>query len=342
MEALIFHGPRSVAYGEAPDPALRPGHMRLRVAACGICGTDLHVYKGMPASWPVPGIRGHEIAGVVESTGEDVEGFVVGDRVVVQPLVFCGRCPACARGETNLCSNMYLIGGEEPGGFAGLVTVPARSLFHVPNGLSLAHAALTETLATPVHALASHFHGFVRSVAVLGAGTQGLLALQLARHLGARDLIISDVVPHRLALAEKLGATRVVDARNEDPVAVAKEISGGAGVDLVIEAAGISASRQQTVAMLRAGGTGVFLALGAQTSGLDFMMVVPRELHLHGTQCYTNADFATAIGLLAEGVIDADAMVTARPLAEGPSTFETLATDPGALVKVVLEPETAA
>jgi 2-desacetyl-2-hydroxyethyl bacteriochlorophyllide A dehydrogenase len=338
MNALIFNGPRQVSYAAAERPAAKPGHVVVRVRGCGICGTDMHVYKGMPASWPVPGVRGHEIAGVIDSLGEGVDGLAAGDRVVVQPLVFCGRCSACRRGETNLCSNMYLIGGEVSGGFADYVAAPATSVFRVPNGLALEHAALAETLATPVHALQAHFRGFVGSVVVLGAGAQGLLTLQLARLLGAKNVLVSDVAPTRLQLARALGATHIVDARSTDVVAAAREMSGGEGVDLVVDAAGLAVNRQQTVSMLRAGGTGIFLALGPNEAPISFGTLVPRELHLHGTQCYTNADFARAIELLASGDVAAAPLVDVMPLAEGPAAFETLATDPGKHIKIVLQP----
>jgi L-iditol 2-dehydrogenase/L-gulonate 5-dehydrogenase len=339
MNALIFNGPRKVEYGVSQRPEIRPDHVVVRVGGCGICGTDLHVYKGMPATWPVPGVRGHEIAGIVESVGHEVETVTPGDKVVVQPLVFCGSCTACQRGETNLCSRMYLVGGEVPGGFAEYVAAPATSIFHIPGGLSLEHASLAETLATPVRALETHYRGFMRSVAILGAGAQGLLTLQLTRLLGARSVLVSDVVPSRLSLARSLGATHVVDARETDPVAAAREMSGGEGVDLVIDAAGLAVNRQQTVAMLRAGGTGIFLALGPSSAPIEFSTLVPRELHLHGTQCYTNADFARAIELLASGEVRAAPIVDVMALSDGPAAFELLATNPGDHIKIVLRPQ---
>ena len=129
MKALISRGPRHVEFGDWEEPRISPGQALIEVAACGICGTDLHVYNGLPAAWPVPGIRGHEFAGKVIARAQDVDGFQEGDRVVVQPLVYCGECRFCRAGQSNLCANQYLIGGEQPGGFAERVAVPASSLF---------------------------------------------------------------------------------------------------------------------------------------------------------------------------------------------------------------------
>lgn len=338
MKALVFYGPRQLKYEEVPDPTLRPGHVLLEVVACGICGTDLHVYQGMPATWPVPGVRGHEFVGTVIEAAADVDGVAPGDRVVVQPLVFCGRCAACARGETNLCSNMYLIGGEQPGGFAERTVVPASAVFKLPDHLFFEHAALVETLATPVHAFNRYLCGLPASIAIIGAGTQGLLATQLARLAGTKHILVVDVVEHRIDMARRLGATVAVNSREVDPIAIAQELTGGEGIDWALEAAGKPVSRQQALAMLRAGGTTVFLALGAEPTTVDFMALVPRELHLHGTQCYTNADFARAITLLADGDINAEPLITCAPLFYGPEAFESLLTKPGDKIKVVLQP----
>ena len=338
MAALVFRGPRDVAFETVERPAPRPGHVLLRVSGCGICGTDMHVYNGMPAPWPVPGVRGHEIAGAVEELGADVDGLSTGDRVVVQPLVSCSECSACRRGETNLCARAYLIGGETAGGFADFVEVPATAAFALPHGLPLEHAALAETLASPVHAFEKHARGLVRSAAILGAGAQGLLSLQMALSFGIKSILVSDVLPARLDIATQLGATRTVNANDADPVAAALEISGGEGVDLVIDAAGLAINRQQTVEMLRAGGTGIFLALGPGRAEIEFGRLVTRELHLHGTQCYTNADFAHAIDLLTSGEIAAAPLVGTMPLTRGAEAFEKLATSPADCVKIVLEP----
>ena len=331
-------GPRHVEFGEWEKPTILSGQVLIQVVACGICGTDLHVYKGMPATWPVAGIRGHEIAGDVIAWADDVAGVQEGDRVVVQPLAYCGRCRFCRAGQSNLCANMVLIGGEQPGGFAEQVAVPASALFKLPENLSLKQAALIETLATSVHAFEQNLSGILRSAAVLGAGAQGLFAVQLARLGGAKLIAVSETLPHRLAMAQKLGATHVVNAGCEDAVEAILALTDGEGVDLVIEAAGKAVTRRQATQLLRPGGKAIFLALGAEPSPIDFMSLVPRELHLRGTQCYTDADFSLAIELLASGEIVVDPLITETPLEEGAAAFENLASDPGEMIKVILEP----
>ena len=338
MKSLIAMGPRQLECREWEEPRILPGQVLIQVAACGICGTDLHVYQGMPAAWPVPGIRGHEFAGTVIAWADDVQGFQAGDRVVVQPLLYCGQCRFCRSGHTNLCANLCLIGGEQPGGFAERAAVPASALFEVPENLSLKRAALVETLATSVHAFEQNLSGILRRVAVLGAGAQGLFAVQLARLAGAKLVAVSETVPHRLATALKLGATHAIDAGQENVVEAVLDLTDGEGVDLAVEAAGKAVTRQDATQLLRPGGTAVFLALGAEAAPVDFMTVVPRELHLRGTQCYTDADFALAIELLASGEITVDPLITEMPLEMGTAAFEALTSDPGEMIKVVLEP----
>lgn len=339
MKSLIAMGPRQVAFGDWEQPKILPGQVLIEVAACGICGTDLHVYNGMPASWPLPGVRGHEFAGTVIAWADDVEGFQVGERVVVQPLLYCGRCRFCRAGQTNLCADMVLIGGEQPGGFAERAAVPASSLFKLPQNLSLKRAALVETLATSVHAFEQNLSGILRSVAVLGAGAQGLFAVQLARLAGARLIAVSETIPHRLAMARRLGATQVINAGREDVVECILALTDGEGVDWVIEAAGKAVTRQQATQLLRPGGTAIFLALGAEPTPIDFMSLVPRELHLRGTQCYTDADFALAIELLANEEIICDPLITEMSLEDGAAAFENLASDPGQAIKIILTPK---
>ena len=338
MKSLISRGPRQVEFGDWEEPRILPGQVLIEVAACGICGTDLHVYQGLPAAWPVPGVRGHEFAGTVIASADDVQRFQQGDRVVVQPLVYCGQCRFCRSGQTNLCANLYLIGGEQPGGFAERVAVPASSLFKVPENLSLQQAALVETLATTVHAFEQNLSGILRRVAVLGAGAQGLFAVQLARLAGAKLIAVSETVPHRLAMALKLGATHAINAGQDNVVEAVLDLTDGEGVDLAIEAAGKALTRQNATQLLRPGGTAIFLALGAEPTPIDFMALVPRELHLRGTQCYTDADFALAIELLASGEISVDPLVTGMPLVKGAAAFEALTSDPGEMIKVILEP----
>ena len=338
MKALISRAVGHVEYGDWPEPQLPPGEVLVRVTACGICGTDLHVYRGLPVPWPLPGVRGHELAGTVADVADDVQDFAVGEGVVVQPIVHCGRCRRCRAGLTNLCANGEMIGGKRPGGHAEFVAVPAERLFRVPASLDLAQAALTETLATPVRLFRTHAPALPQTVAIFGGGPQGLLCLQMARRAGASRVAVSEVVPQRRALAEALGATVVIDPLAEDPAARVMAMTEGEGAELVIEAAGNGAARRQALEVVRWGGVAVFVAIGSGLTEVDFNAVSFKEAQLRGSQAYTDADFAVALNLLASGAIDAEAVVSEASLGDGPAMYEALTRAPGELVKVLLRP----
>jgi len=336
MKALVSHGPLQMAYEDWAEPDLPPGHVLVEVDSCGICGSDLHPYRGMPSRRPNPGVWGHEFSGTVVAAGIGADATLVGSTVAVQPLISCGRCPQCQAGHTNVCANAVLIGGPLPGGFAQRVVVPERNAFVLPAGLGLATASLAETLATPVHVFENNVRGLLRSVLVIGAGPQGLLCTQLARLVGAPLIVVADVMPARLDMARQMGATHIVNSREADALETVHELTAGQGVDLVIEAAGQSASRQQAIAAARRAGTVVFLATGREATPIDFTGFVPREVHLRGTQCYTDADFSLALALLASGEVEVASMVTELPLSQGAEAFDRLVNDPGALIKVTL------
>jgi L-iditol 2-dehydrogenase len=341
MKALVNHGARQWTVEEWPEPKLRPGDVLVEVAACGICGTDVHAYRGLSeisGGWPMPGVPGHEISGQVLAWGSDVQGFQIGDRVTVQPLLYCGRCEDCRAGRVNLCPNLEFVGGSLQGGYAERTAVPARGLFKLPEKLDIRHASMAETLATPVHAFNRNVSGLLRNVAVFGAGTQGLLSLQIAQLAGAQSVAITDVVARRLAIAQELGATLAFNAREQDPVEAILNMTGGRGVDLAIEAAGKAISRQQALRVVRPGGMAIFIALGAEQTAIDFMSFVPRELQIRGTQCYNDDDFAMAIELLASKAVNVDPLLTGMPLERGSDAFEMLVSDPSKAIKVILEP----
>jgi len=312
----------------------------VQVAACGVCGSEVHGYLGRSArrNAHLPLIMGHEFTGRVAAVGEWVgEQVRVGERVFVQPLITCRRCQACQSGFANVCPQMALVGIERPGAFAEFVAVPADRVFPLPDSLSDEEGALVETLAIEVHLFRRMAPPLLRSVAVLGAGAQGLFAVQLARLAGATQVMVSDVVPARLALAERLGATLTIRADQEDVVQRIRAQTDGWGVDFAIDAAGAPVTRQQGVAILQPGGTLGVVGLGIGETTLDFIPVVNRELSIRGCYCYSDDDFVRASELIASGQIRVKEMIHIAPLREGVSYIERLAADPGGLTKVVFK-----
>ena len=339
MRALMYLGTRKMEMQEVEEPRVTPGHVVLKVGAASICGSDLHGFLGKSAKRVPPLVMGHEFTGEVVATDRGAEGLSVGDRVTINPILSCGRCEECLRGRTSICPRRTVIGIEHPGAFAGYVSVPAESCFKLPDHVGDLEGSMVESLSNALHIFDRSLHGFIRSVAVIGAGTQGLLALQVARHIGATRIAVTDMVPSRLELASRLGATHVIDVRADDPVEAVIDMTDGQGVDLSVEAVGHTATQEQAVRMLRQGGEAVLLGLGAEAPmGIDGVAMVNRELVVRGSYAYTSLDFAYSLELISTGRIDVATMVVARDLEEGPAIFEKLVDDPGDLIKVALVP----
>jgi len=311
----------------------------IRVRAAGICGSEVEGFLGKSDKRIPPLIMGHEFAGDVEQSGPGVDDSLEGTRVVVEPYLTCGGCDECMQGCENLCPSRQLIGVHRAGGFAEYIAVPRKAVCILPEGLDYVGGSLVEPLAVSVRLFHQNQRGLIRWVAIFGAGAQGLLAMQVARTFGA-DAVISDVNPSRLESAKALGASAVIHAKKEDPVQRIRKITGGKGVDLAVDAAGLSITRQQALASLKKGGTVVCVGLGvdeAQTT-LDFLDVVNKELRIVGTYAYTRWEFLQAMDLLARGKIQRDGWVEEIPLEEGPKAFEELARGEARAAKIVLIP----
>ncbi len=337
MRTLVYLGPNRMELQEAPIPTPRPGEVVVRVGASGVCGSDLHGYLGKSRKRVPPLVMGHEVAGTVASVGEAVRDLVPGAAVTVYPLITCGQCAACRLGDTSLCRSRQVIGIDRPGGYADFVAVPRASVVALPPGMPVFTASLAEPLANAVHLFNRNAGGLVRRIAIFGAGSQGVLALHLANVFKPAVLVSVDIVPARLALARRLGATAAINAQTDDAAGRIRELTGGEGVDLAIEAVGSSATRQAAVASVRSGGRVALLGLGEEITPLPAVDIVNREITIRGSYAYTYDDFVRAVELLGAGLVPVD-WARPYPLEAGPAVFRQLVTDPGDLIKAVLTP----
>jgi threonine dehydrogenase-like Zn-dependent dehydrogenase len=339
MKALDWVAPWKIGLQEKDTPILQGGEVLVRVKAAGICGSDVEGFLGKSDKRVPPLIMGHEFAGDVEQSGPDVDDSLEGTRVVVEPYLSCGKCEECLQGRDNLCPSRQLIGVHRPGGFAEYVAVPQKAVYLLPESLDYVGGSLVEPLAVSVRLFNQNQRGLLKWVAVFGAGAQGLLALQVARNFGA-DTIISDINPARLESAKAIGAAAVIRADKEDPVGRIREITDRRGVDLAIDAAGLSITRQQALASLKGGGTLGCIGLGADEAmtTLNFLDVINKELRIVGTYAYTRWEFLQAMDLLARGKIQGEGWVEEIPLEEGPRAFEELARGEARAAKIVLLP----
>jgi 2-desacetyl-2-hydroxyethyl bacteriochlorophyllide A dehydrogenase len=339
MKSLVYRGPRALALEETERPETLPGEVLLRVEATGICGSDVHGYLGLTGRRIPPMTMGHEFCGTVEEADPDVGGFGPGDRVAVQPVVFCGACSYCREGLTNLCENRRLFGVMSfNGSMAEYLNVPARLLFRMPEGMSPEVGAMVEPTAV-AHRAVSRVGGLVEGATVLivGAGTIGLLLLALVKARRPRLVLVSDLSDSRLRLARELGADVTVNPSREDAVKRAGEHTGGRGVDLSFEAVGAAPTVEQALAALRPRGTCVWVGNSQKMVAVDMQASVTRELTVLGSYIYTRAEFGEALALLGRNQIDVRPIISRTvPLDRGPEMFAALSEPSTELVKVVL------
>jgi 2-desacetyl-2-hydroxyethyl bacteriochlorophyllide A dehydrogenase len=310
MKAAVLHGPRSLRVQAAPAPAPAAGEVLVRVAIAGLCGTDYSIFSGeRPVGYPR--VMGHEFVGRVEAVGPGVTAPRAGDRVAIEPNYSCGACPLCREGNRNLCLRRTAIGIDVDGCFAELVRVPARCCWPAPSGVADEDLMVTEPLAVVVRAVA---RGQVRSgeaTAVVGAGTLGLLAVQVLRAHGARVLAVSRS-GRRLRLAEELGAEAThASAEGRALDDVAREFSHREGVDCVVETAGTAQAAADALTLVRPGGRVVLTGLPHDPTPVRFFSVVRREISIVGSMIYQD-EFTEAMQLVATGRVKTRPLVTHR------------------------------
>jgi L-iditol 2-dehydrogenase len=344
MKALLLAKYGHLEMTELPQPSPGSDEVLVRVAACGICGSDVHGYDGSSGRRIPPIVMGHEAAGVIASVGSEVRTFKEGDRVTFDSTVYCGACGPCQRGEVNLCDHRQVLGvscGDyrRAGAFAEFVSVPARIVFRLPDALSFAEASMLEAVAVAVHAVSLAKISRDTTALVVGAGTIGLLTLQALKAAGCKQVLIADVDDSRLALAETLRATEIMNA-GKDLVAEVLGRTGGAGVDVAIEAVGRNETVNACIDSVRKGGTVVLVGNISPEVTISLQKVVTRQIRLQGS-CASAGEYPQAIEWMASGAIRVKPLITAiAPLEQGPQWFERLHAREPNLMKVVLTPGT--
>ncbi|MBA2277478.1 MAG: zinc-dependent alcohol dehydrogenase family protein [Chloroflexia bacterium] len=306
MKAVVVEKPGIIQIKEVSDPTVGPKDVLVRVAACGICGTDIHIIDGEfpPTTYPI--IPGHEFGGTVLAVGEEVIGVKVGDRVGVDPTLNCGECYFCQRGQGNLCERWNAVGvGSHPGGFAECVAVPERTVYPLPAGMSDATAALIEPISCVVHGFHMLRANVGDSYLIYGTGPMGLQNAQLARFNGARVVALIDINPARLEIARSFGFD-VVGASLDEVREVAPR-----GFDNVIEATGKTKVAELAIdAVIRRGKLLLFgVCPPGEKAAYDAFKIYNQEITILGTMAVLNS-YGPAIDVLAAGAVDTERMVT--------------------------------
>jgi len=343
MKALLLSKPAHLEITELPIPVPGPNEVLVKVAACGICGSDVHGYDGSTGRRIPPIVMGHEAAGAVAQLGRAVAGFSLGDRVTFDSTIYCGECAFCRRGEFNLCNNREVVGVScadyrRAGAFAEFVVVPARVLSRIPESMSFSEAAMLEAVAVALHAVSLAPKPRGSSAVVVGAGMIGLLVLQALRVAGCSHVLVIDLDPSRLKLAEQLGATATARSTDSDLQGRLLDFSNGEGADIAVEAVGTSETVNLAIDSVRKGASVILVGNVAPSVTIPLQKVVTRQLRLQGS-CASAGEYAQAIELVSRGSIRVKPLISAvAPLDEGPEWFARLYAREPNLMKVVLTP----
>ncbi len=336
MLAAFSGGKGKIEIKDAPVPEPGAGEVLLRVRACGICGSDLHFYRGeLPA---LPTISpGHEFAGEVTEVGEGVKGFTPGQRVVVEPIRTCRRCSYCRSGSNHLCPKRVLLGTFASGGLAEYVAVPDYTLYPLPDALDYELAALVEPLAVAVHGLHLVGLSFGERVVILGGGSIGVLSALAARALGAAEVVVTYRYEHQAKAALAAGATRAV--RAEEAAGLARERP-----DVVVETVGGHADTlNQAIGLVRLGGRVSLLGLFTGSVQVNALALMLNEVRVAGGITYCrrgrHSDFDVAMRMIEADPERARGILSHRfPLREADEAFRTAADKSTASVKVQVHP----
>lgn len=324
MKALVYEGPKSVVYRDVDTPQLGPDLQLIRIEAVGICGSDMHAYLGHDERRPAPLILGHEAAGLV------IEGSLAGQRVTINPLVSCGVCPACVAQRENICPAREIISmPPREGAFAQYVQMPEQNLVEVPKEYPLSKAALVEPLAVSWHtaklALEALHPSMEKKALIIGGGAIGVAAALALQAQGVRDVTLTEPnAERRDFIAQHVRATITAQTQDFFPI--------------IIDAVGISASRQLASKHVEAGGVIAHVGLGDNREGLDMRRFTLQEISFIGTYTYTAQDFRDTAQALFEGRLGDLEWIEKRPLSGGAQAFDDLFHNRVAAPKIVLNP----
>jgi L-iditol 2-dehydrogenase len=345
MKAVILENKGALAYQEVPTPEPSAGHLRLKVEAVSICGSDIKRYIDGHRMYPL--ILGHESAGIIERVGDGVSQNYIGKHAAVIPLVPCFECEQCQRGYYSACHNYSFIGSRQSGCFAEFVDLPERNILVLPDDLSFEHAALIEPSTVARHMLALGDFKSGQTAIVMGAGSIGLMIVQWLRILGAQQIIVTDILEENLQIASKIGAHVTL---NPSKVDVGKELKSlvGDGADITLEATGVPQVLEQTLSVTRPRGRVVVAGNQPLDKSLPLMFIenmMRREISIIGCFMSYSAPFpghewTDTVAALLNGGLDMDAIISHRySLSKAPDVFAKIGAHQLAHQKIILNPK---
>ncbi|SDQ16851.1 zinc-dependent alcohol dehydrogenase [Virgibacillus salinus] len=325
MKVLSWNGPKQMDVEERSVPELAKDEVLVKVDVAGICGSEIEGFLGHNSLRVPPLIMGHEFSGHVECLGEEVNGVTKGAKVVVNPLLTCGSCKQCVRGNETQCENRQIIGIHRSGAFAEYVAVPASAVVEVPESIDSYAATLAEPLACCFRAvrraLALHT---VPNVLIYGAGAIGLLSSFVAKELGANHVIVADINEERLQTLNEIGIEHTLNNGEDGFEQELEKIAGDKGIDVLIDAVGFLPTRSQAAKVINPGGVIMNVGLGVNETPLPINDFIRSEITVLGSFCYSRQDFQDAVQLLVNAKVTPDGWTEVRKLEDGQQSFMDL------------------
>ncbi|CAM3987980.1 NAD(P)-dependent alcohol dehydrogenase [Paenibacillus alkaliterrae] len=343
MNAAIMDEPLSIAVKQVEIPVPKHNEALVKVYCIGVCGSDVHYYEhGKIGRYVVkePIVLGHELAGEVVAVGKDVSNLSVGDRVAVEPGVTCGQCDYCKSGRYNLCPDVvFLATPPVNGAWAEYIVMPSAYLFKLPDTMSYEEGALLEPLSVGFHAMQRGKVKPFDRLLITGLGPIGLLAGQAAKLFGVTEIYGTDVVPYRRQLALDMGFTAALDPMNENVGERLAELTGGAGITLIVESSGNARAMADTINLVNRGGRIVFVGLPAtEAVPMDMGQLIDAEIDAYGVFRYANT-YPAAIQALQRSAVDIEKIITHRyALSDIKEAVETARTQKDTSIKVMIYP----
>jgi L-iditol 2-dehydrogenase len=310
MLQAVMTSPGIIEFSEVTVPEIEDNQVLVKIMRIGICGSDIHVYHGKHPYTSYPVVQGHEVSALVVKIGQDVKNIEVGDKVTIQPQVFCGKCYSCTHGKYHICDKLKVMGFQTTGMASEYFAVDSEKVLKLPADLSYDLGAMIEPLAVAVHAVSRGGEVKGKKVLVLGAGPIGNLVAQCAKAMGAEQVMITDLSEYRLKTAEECGIDYCVNTSSQDLGAEILNKFGPDRADLILECVGVNPTMEQAVTYARKGSDIIVVGVFGEKARIDLGLVQDRELRLIGTLMYQERDYIKAIELVGSNKIKLEPLIT--------------------------------
>ncbi len=296
MKAAVFKGTREITIEDRPIPEIGENDVLVRVAYCGICGSDVQAYK--MGNYPEDIVIGHEIVGYIEKVGRNVDNLEEGACVVVNALIPCGECFYCRQGRSNLCNSLDQVGITRDGGLAEYISVPSRAIHELADDKDLYKYTLVDPLSNVLHAIYLSSFKPLNITLVQGAGPIGLLTINVLKNFGARKILVSEISPMRLELAKRIGASHLINPLEENIFEVIDSETDGEGVDIIFDCTGAPEAIQANATLVRKGGEIIVIGICEVPVNFDFFTLVYHEITIKGSYAQRIIEYDDAIKMI--------------------------------------------